>query len=172
MLFCKTAPYRIKDFTIPHFNEMCNEWISSARPFRIVGVSPELGILLSCACTAGAGTWLMTTWHWFEYFLEWDSTELVIWKHIKWGHSPCVSRMPCTYIPATGFYFRVVLKSKIWGFWPSRPWRHHFKPRNGSKWSRRFSKKIRKLNWNSPFLTPFIKICAFIYLLILHLWFT
>jgi hypothetical protein len=72
-----------------------------------------------------------------------------------------VSRMPCTYIPVTGFYFRVVLIGTIWGCWPSRLRRHHFKPRNGSKWPRRFWKKNKKLNWNLSFLTPFIKLCAF-----------
>jgi hypothetical protein len=56
MLFCKTAPYRIKDFTISHLNKMCKKWIRSACRCRIVGVSPELVILLSCTCAAGAGT--------------------------------------------------------------------------------------------------------------------
>jgi len=90
VLFCNTAPYRIKDFPISHLNEKCKEWIRSACRFRIVGVLPELGILLSRSCAAGAGTWLMSTWHWFEYFLEWGTTEWVIWKHIKPGQSPCV----------------------------------------------------------------------------------
>lgn len=89
--FCNTAPYRIKDFPISHSNEVWKEWIRSARRRRIVDVPSELWSLLSCACAAaGAGTWLMSTWHWFEYFLEWGTTEWVIWKHIKSGQSPCV----------------------------------------------------------------------------------
>jgi hypothetical protein len=56
MLLCKTAPNRNKDFTILRLNKMCKEGIRSACRFRIVGVSPELGILLSCACAAAAGT--------------------------------------------------------------------------------------------------------------------
>jgi len=55
MLFCNTAPYRIKDFPISHLNQMCKKQIRSACLFRVVGVLPELWILLSCACAAGAG---------------------------------------------------------------------------------------------------------------------
>jgi len=56
LLFCNPAPYCIKDFTISQLNKMCKEWIRSACLFRVVGVPPELGIMLSCACAAGAGT--------------------------------------------------------------------------------------------------------------------